>query len=202
MSIPLLTTKLIPVDSEFTLGRTERTNKSRFTEASQTITSPTGLWRASIKFQNIRKADAQELIAFLWSLRGSYGTFRLFDWSAQQVNGVGGSYPITELSTALPGMVKLLSATPATKLASVGDYVEINGELKGLLADVVTDNFGVAVVIFEPFLRTPANAATVINFDQPTGVFRLEPGYQVPRKTSKSLVLAELTIPCIEHVTS
>lgn len=202
MSIPLLTTKLRPGLSEFKLKRTERVNKSKFTEASQVISSPTGLWTASLRFSNIRRADAQELIAFLLSLRGSYGQFRLFDWSAPSANGAGGSYPITQLSGALPGMVKLISAQPNTQLATAGDYVEINGELKGLLADVVTDASGVATVIFEPFLRSPANASTIINFDQPTGVFRLEPGYEVPRSTSRKLVMAELSIPCVEYVTA
>lgn len=202
MSIPLLTTKLIPATSEFKLKRTERTNKSKFTEASQTISSPTGRWTASLRFSNIRRADARELIAFLWSLRGSYGQFRLFDWSAPSANGAGDSYPIAQLSSALPGMVKLVSSKPSTLLASMGDYVEINGELKGLLADVVTDTSGVATVIFEPFLRTPANASTMINFDQPTGIFCLEAGYEVPRATSGKLVMAELTIPCVEYVTN
>ncbi|WP_072669505.1 hypothetical protein [Vibrio injensis] len=202
MSIPLLTTKLRPVLSDFKLKRTERINTSKFTEASQSISSPTGLWTVSLQFQNIRRADAQELIAFLWSLRGTYGQFRLFDWSAPSANGAGGSYPITQLSSALPGMVKLISAQASTKLASAGDYVEINGELKGLLADVVTDTSGIATVIFEPFLRAPANAATTINFNQPTGIFRLAPGYEVPRPTSRKLVMTDLTISCVEYVTA
>ncbi|MBY8232370.1 hypothetical protein [Vibrio fluvialis] len=202
MSIPLLTTTLIPEISDFKLSRTERINKSKFTEASQVISSPTGLWTASLKFSNIRRADAQELIAFLWALRGSFGQFRLFDWSSPNADGTGGQYFITDVASALPGMVKMSSVHANTKIASAGNYVEINGELKGLVADVVTDNFGVANVIFEPFLRVPANAATMIRFDQPTGVFRLEPGYEVPRPTSKKMVLAEITIPCIEYVTA
>lgn len=43
MPEPLLTEKLIPTLSEFRLGRTERVNKSAFTEAAQVIGSPTGL---------------------------------------------------------------------------------------------------------------------------------------------------------------
>ncbi|SHO58802.1 hypothetical protein [Vibrio quintilis] len=201
MSFSFLTTDLVPEECEFLLSRTERINSSKFTTASQVISSPTGLWTANLKFTNVRRAQAQELTAFLWSLRGAYGQFRLFDWSATEPNGAGGSYAITQLSLAAPGLVVLSSARPHTKLASAGDYAEINGELKGLTEDVITDSLGNATVMFEPFLRTPATAATQIKFNRPTGLFRLTPKYEVQRASSKKMVVAEISIECIEAVT-
>lgn len=201
MSEPLLTENLIPTLSEFRLGRTERLNKSAFTEAAQVIGSPTGLWTAQLKFENVRVADARVLIGFLISLRGASGNFRLFDWSAPNANGAGGTYPVTDISQSAPGLVVIITTLPGTKLASVGDYVEIGGELKALIADVNADELGKATLLFEPFLRNPITVDTQVSFDKPTGKFRLAPGYKVPRMTSKKLVHAEIAIDCIEAVT-
>lgn len=201
MPEPLLTEKLIPTLSEFRLGRTERVNKSAFTEAAQVIGSPTGLWTAQIKFENVRMTDAKELIAFLISRRGSLGRFRLFDWSAPSADGAGGTYPVTDISQSAPGLVVIITSSPSTKIASAGDYVEIDGELKALVADVIADELGKATLLFEPFMRTPITADTQVNFDRPTGEFRLVPGYKVPRLTGKKLVHSEITIDCIEAVT-
>ncbi|MGL0943351.1 hypothetical protein ACSTDY_13745 [Vibrio vulnificus] len=201
MSYPLLTENLIPTLSDFQLGRTERLNKSAFTEAAQVIGSPTGLWTAQVKFENVRMNDARVLIGFLISLRGAAGNFRLFDWSAPSANGAGGTYPVTDVSQSAPGLVVIITSSPSTKLASVGDYVEIGGELKALIADVNTDELGKATLLFEPFMRNPITVDTQVNFDKPTGTFRLAPGYKVPRLTGKKLVHAEIAIDCIEAVT-
>lgn len=201
MSAPLLTEKLIPTLSDFRLGRTERMHKSRFTEASQVIGSPTGLWTAKIKFNNLKQDDARTLIGFLISLRGSSGRFRLFDWSAPEPDGVGGRYPVTDISFSAPGLVTILTSTPSVKIASIGDYVEINGELKTLVQDVFTDELGKAAVMFEPFLRTSVNPSSEVSFDTPTGTFHLVPEYKVPRLSARKLVHAEITVDCIEAVT-
>ncbi|MBE4620987.1 hypothetical protein [Vibrio navarrensis] len=201
MPEPLLTEKLIPTLSEFLLGRTERLNKSAFTEAAQVIGSPTGLWTARIEFRNIRVSEARELIGFLISLRGASGRFRLFDWSAPSVSGAGGTYPVTDISQSAPGLAMIITALPSTKLASIGDYVEIGGELKALVADVTTDELGKATLLFEPFMRNPITVNTQVNFDKPTGTFRLAPGYKVPRLTDKKMVMASIAVDCIEAVT-
>ncbi len=198
----LLTQSLIPTDSNFLLSRTERINKSKFTEAAQVISSPTGLWEVSLTFKNIPYLEYQALIGTLVSMRGTLGQFMLFDWSAPAANGAGGTYGIVNLSNAAPGLVEIDTALASTKIASAGDYVGIDGELKALVADVVTDSSGVATVIFEPFMRSPITAVTTVTFDQPTGVFRLKPGYKVPRPTrSKQIRVPEITIECVEYVT-
>ncbi|MCG6233114.1 hypothetical protein [Vibrio furnissii] len=197
----LLTDVLIPSDCEFQLGRTERENKSKFTSASQIIGSPTALWEVSLTFSNVRTVQAKVLIATLLSMRGAAGRFQLFDWSAPAADGLGGTYYITNLSQAAPGLLMILTPNPSTKIASAGDYVGVDGELKALVADVVTDSLGYATVMFEPFMRNPVTADTQVTFDRPTGEFRLKPGYKVPRPTSKKLVIAEITVEAIEAVT-
>lgn len=195
-----LLTDLIPVTSNFEMARDEREYQSKFNAVTQTSGNPTGMWEVELKFENIRRADAAKLIARLWGLRGAAGRFRIFDWSAQYADGKGGTYQIEDAASALPGVVKIGNALPNTKLAMAGNYVSINGELKGLIADVVSDHLGKATLVFEPWTRQPVTNGDPVTFDKPTGVFKLKPGYKPPRKTSKTLVLAELTIPCVEVI--
>ncbi|MCG9624644.1 hypothetical protein L1D34_07295 [Vibrio mediterranei] len=197
-----LLTHLTPADCEFLLSRDERLFKSRFTSASQSVSSPTGLWEAQLKFTNIKRAEANALIGRLWKLQGAVGSFRLYDWRHPQASGLGGTYNVTDYQQALPGYVSIQTSHPQNRvIAKAGDYVSIDGELKGVTEDVVTDGTGKASIYFEPFMREPVGLTSSVTFDSPTGLFRLAPGYKVPSRSSKKLVLSELVIDCIERVT-
>ncbi|MGF1775905.1 hypothetical protein [Vibrio nomapromontoriensis] len=200
--MPERLTQLIPVESEFTLTRNERLFTSKFTSASQSVSSPTGLWEARLEFANLRRSDAQVLIAKLWSLQGSAGGFTLYDWRSPKASGLGGAYSVTDYQQALPGKVAIQTGkTLGTVIAKAGDYVSIDGELKGLTETVTVDGLGKATLFFEPFMRKPVGLTSTATFDYPTGVFRLAPGFKVPSKASKKLVLSQLVIDCIERVT-
>lgn len=198
--IPQVEGAPIPVDSMFTLSRAERTLDSKFDKTSQTVSSPTGFWEFELRFKNIRRAQANELFARLWGLRGSTGRFELFDWSQQYADGVGGSYTILASPDNLPGSVRITGLPVNSTIALGGNYVSINGELKGLLESVNSDHLGRATVVFEPWLRKPVVGGETVNFDQPTGIFKLVPGFKVPRKSSKKLVLADLKIKGVEAI--
>ncbi|CCN69791.1 hypothetical protein [Vibrio nigripulchritudo] len=189
-----LLTDLIPVESNFEMVRQERDFKSAFTGASQTASSPTSFWEFELIFQNLRQEQANELIARLWSLRGTQGRFLLFDWSSPKAMGIGGSYTTVVGANHLPGQVTIQNVPVGKVVAKPGDYVCVNGELKGLLNEVMGDAFGKAIVRFEPWARTRVKGGESVTFDKPTGVFQLEPNYRVPKKSSKKLVLAELVI--------
>lgn len=197
-----LLTTLTPAESDFELSRTEREFSSKFTEASQGISSPTGLWTVRLVFENLRRQDAQKLISTLWKLQGQTGSFKLYDWSAPAASGIGGEYSVTDYQHALPGKVFIITTHPqGTVIAKAGDYVSIDGELKGLTEDVIVDGANKAPLFFEPFMREPVTLTSKASFDTPTGIFKLKPGTKIPRKTSKKMVMSELTIECVERVT-
>lgn len=189
-----LLTRLIPVESNFELIRQERSFESRFTGARQTLSSPTSYWEFELKFQNLRRDQANGLIARLWGLRGASGRFLLHDYSALNASGIGGNYTVATGLSHLPGLVTIQNVPAGQIVAEPGDYVSINGEFKGVLRQVVGDTYGKAVVEFEPWLRKPVTGGESVNFDSPTGTFQLKPNMNIPRKSSKKLVLAELTI--------
>ncbi len=195
-----LLTSLIPVECNFELVRQERSFDSQFSGAKQTLSSPTSYWTFELKFQNLRRTQAAELISRLWGLRGASGRFLLFDWSAQTASGIGGSYTAMTGVTQLPGAVRVNNVPVGETVAKAGDYVSINGELKGVLTDVVGDTYGQALIAFEPWLRNPVSGGETVNFDAPTGTFQLEPNFNIPRRTSKKLVLAEITITGTEAI--
>jgi len=196
----LLTTELIPTLSDFRLVRSDRSFTSKFDASSQTFGSPVGYWKAELKFENTRRSRAQPLIATLWGLRGSAGRFLLFDWSASQASGVGGTYSVLASQENLPGSVRLTGIEPGAMVAIAGDYVSVNGELKGVLNTVTGDHLGRATVIFEPWLRKPVIGGETVDFDEPTGVFKLPPGYEVPRRSSRKLVVEEITVQAVEAI--
>lgn len=189
-----LLTDLIPVESNFELIRSERSFESAFSGHSQTVSSPVSYWRFELLFKNLRRAEANRLIATLWSLRGARGRFLLYDWSARSASGLGGRYVTVTGVKHLPGQVTIQNVPVGKVVAKAGDYVSINGELKGVLNEVIGDPFGKAIVLFEPWVRAPITGGEMVNFTQPTGQFQLEPNTNVPRKGSKKLVLSELTI--------
>lgn len=195
-----LLTSLIPTECNFELVRKERSFESQFTGARQTLSSPVSYWTFEIKFENLRRTQAADLMSRLWGLRGASGRFLLSDWSAPSASGIGGSYLVMPGVTQLPGAVRIYNVPVGSTVAKAGDYVSINGELKGVLTDVVGDTYGQALIYFEPWLRNPVSGGETVNFDAPTGTFQLEPNFNIPRRTSKKLVLAEITITGTEAI--
>lgn len=73
------------------------------------------------------------------------------------------------------GSSLLLSGMPTSTagLARAGDWIEVNGELKRLIADLDSDSSGGGTVLFEPALRASPADATPVVFRNPMGKFLL-----------------------------
>ncbi|HCH1695064.1 hypothetical protein ACEV8V_23180 [Vibrio parahaemolyticus] len=194
-------TELIPVTSEFKLIRKERSFESEFTGQSQVLSDPVSYWAVELVFKNIPNKEARKLIGTLAKLRGAGGHFRLKDHSNCAADGLGGQYVVDYFSTSLPGLVAIKGAPDSKKLADVGDMVEINGELKMVLGEVVGSYENVAWIEIEPWMRAPVTGGERVTFNEPTGLFHLPPNFEIPRLTSKKLVHAEITIEAIEVLT-
>lgn len=121
------------------------------------------------------------------------GAFQFVSWASVSrcalVAGgsqTGGALNIDGLPTSTAG------------LARAGDWVEINGELKRLTADLNSDASGAGYIMFEPTLRTaPADNSPVV-FRNPMGRFLIaddELGWSTRPGT-----LSDLTISLVEDV--
>lgn len=80
-----------------------------------------------------------------------------------QVDGTG------QLGTAL----NIKNGAASTTVLRAGEYFSVNGELKIVVTDCVTNGSGLGTIQFEPPLRaSPANSAN-LNIATPTAKFRL-----------------------------
>lgn len=101
-----------------------------------------------------------------FTLNRNAGDFQFVPWiSAARCALVDGA--------SQTGSSLLLKALPASTngLARAGDWVEVNGELKRLIADLNSDSSGGGTMLFEPALRTSPVADTPVIFRNPMGKF-------------------------------
>ena len=70
-------------------------SQSPFTFAGQAHAYSGEMWQADVKLPPMKRADAEQWIAFLMSLRGQYGTFLLNDPAATTTRGTATSATIT-----------------------------------------------------------------------------------------------------------
>ena len=108
-------------------------SQSPFTFAGQSHAYAGEMWQADISQPAMKRADAEQWIAFLMSLRGQYGTFLLNDPTGTSTRG-------TATSATITGSAGDRSVTVAmTGTLKAGDYFSlgtgVNTRLHKVLAD-------------------------------------------------------------------
>ena len=130
-------------------------------------------WVGSFTWSNRQGLEARTLSAQLTSLRGQIGEFRI---SPPDHEGLG-----TALGTGLvngggqTGSSIITDGwTPnQTILLEIGDYFELNGELKQATSRAASNGSGVATIEFQPPIRrSPANNSAVVTVE-PRATMRL-----------------------------
>lgn len=142
--------------------------QSPFTFAGQVQASAGQMLMVDVTLPPMRRADAEIWVAWLVSLRGQYGTFKIGDPCASAPNGTATTMTIT-------GSAGNNSATVATNgTLSAGDWFSVDigsgfTVLHKLTADVTT---GTSTAYFYPSLRSPASGVSC-DLTYPQGIFRL-----------------------------
>jgi len=146
-------------------------SQSPFTYAGQAHAYSGQMWQADISLPAMKRADAEQWIAFLVSLRGQYGTFTLNDPSAISPRGtataatISGSTGDSSVSVTMTG----------TLLA--GDYIQLGTGANARLHKVLQDQSGTGTLEIWPALR--ANQSSVsADLTSASGVFRLASSQQ------------------------
>ena len=162
----------------FSLSRSVAMSISPFTGQQQVYQHPAELWGAAVALPPMLKAKAAIWIAFLLSLRGQRGTFKLGDQDRKTIQGattgtvlVNGAAQ-TGNSIALEG----LGAT-VTNAFLAGDYIQINSYLYMVTENATSNGAGEADVKIEPALRTgiePINDDTTVIYTNTTTLMRLD----------------------------
>jgi hypothetical protein len=153
-------------------------SRSPFTFAGQAFAYSGQMWQADVTLPPMKRADAEQWVAWLVSLRGSLGTFLLGDPLGATARGVATGTPLIKGGSQTGGTINIDGATSGvTGWLKAGDYVQIGSggtaRLHKVLQDANSDGSGNVTLELWPQVRTaPADNASV-TVSSAKGLFRL-----------------------------
>jgi hypothetical protein len=150
---------------------------SPFTLTTQVMQHQGSRWEASVTLPPMKRASAEEWIAFLISLNGAYGTFLLGDPMGATARGSASTAAGTPLVNggSQTGSTLNIDGAPnnATGYLKAGDYIQVGTNLYKVLADANSNGSGQVSLDIWPSLRSsPADNAAVV-VASAKGLFRL-----------------------------
>jgi hypothetical protein len=151
---------------------------SPFTYAQQAVAHSGQIWEADIKLPSMKRKDAEEWVAFLLSLRGMLGTFKLGDSVGATARGALGGTPVINGGSQLGGVLNINGASNSvTNWLKAGDYIQLGTEgtatLHKVLKNASSDAFGNVNLDIWPYITSaPASGAAVVTSNT-YGRFRL-----------------------------
>jgi len=155
-------------------------SRSPFTFAGQAHEYAGKMWTADIVLPPMRRANAEQCIAWLLSLKGRVGTFYLGDPNATVPLGSARDTDTILVNGAVSsGNTIDIDDAPASQTGylKAGDYMEIgtgtSKQLFKVLTDVNTDGTGSATVDVWPNVRTSIADNASVTVEGAQGVFRL-----------------------------
>lgn len=175
------TTQDFPVDigqTDVTLRAVNIVGEQRgpFSAKREIQVFPGAHWEIEVAFLPVLRAEAQRLEAFLLSLRGKAGTFRLADPYRSLPLGLNLGTPLVRVATVAGDEAVLtkgwtVSQTDALK---AGDFIQIGTRLHMVLQDADADASGNATVnVWPPIRQVHAVNAPVITSNA-RGIFALD----------------------------
>ena len=140
-------------------------------------------WGVDIELVRMDRAEAEEWVAFLASLRGRRGTFYFSDPIGATGRGAFGGSPLIRGAGQTGGTIIVDGCTPTiSNWIRKGDWIQIGTELHKSLTDEASDSSGEVTLELWPGPRTaPADNAPV-TVSGAKGIFRLarnERGYDI-----------------------
>ena len=153
-------------------------SQSPFTYAQQAVAHTGQRWEVDVTLPAMSRADAEQWVAFLVSLRGRLGTFTLGDPVGATPRGSAGGTPLVNGASQTGGILNIDGCTASqTGWLKAGDYIQLgtagSATLHKVLADADSDGSGEVSLDIWPYIRTaPADDAAVITSNT-VGLFRL-----------------------------
>jgi len=146
-------------------------SRSPFTFAGQAQTYSGQMWQADISLKPMRRADAEEWVAWLISLRGQHGTFLLSDPVSNSIRGTATAATIS--GSAGDQTVTATVTSGSTLLA--GDFIQLGTGADATLHKVLEDYTGTgsgANLEIWPALRKDRSSVSA-DLTSASGLFRL-----------------------------
>jgi hypothetical protein len=175
------TTQDFPVD----IGQTDVTlrainivgeQRGPFNAKREIQVFPGAHWEIEVAFLPVLRAEAQRLEAFLLSLRGKAGTFRLADPYRSLPLGSNLGTPLVRVATVAGDEAVLTKGWTVSQSDALkaGDFIQIGTRLHMVLQDADADASGNATVnVWPPIRQVHAVDAPVITRNA-RGVFALD----------------------------
>ncbi|HAU67179.1 MAG TPA: hypothetical protein DCW52_02145 [Gammaproteobacteria bacterium] len=155
-------------------------SQSPFTFAGQAHAYSGEMWQADITLPPMKRADAEQWIAFLISLRGQYGTFYLGDPTAAAPRGTVTANNDVNSATGSAGARTISVTISSGETLLAGDYIQIGTTANRSLHKVLVNATGTGAaqdIEIWPALREAKSSAGV-NILNTTGKFRLASNQQ------------------------
>lgn len=160
------------------LERVVAVTESPFTNQEQVYEHEGAQWRATFTLPPMKKESAAVWLAFLMSLRGRRGTFKIGDQDRKNIQGVATGTILVNGDAQTGNAINLDGfANSTNNVFKAGDYIQINSYLYMVSADVNSDASGEATVYVEPSLRTGIEAInddTTVVYSNTTTLMRLD----------------------------
>lgn len=157
--------------------------RSPFTFAGQAFAYSGQMWTADVTLKPMKRADAEQWNAWLFSLRGQLGTFLMGDPMGATARGVATGTPLVNGASQTGGSLVIDGATNSTTgWLKAGDYIQLgsgsSSRLHKVLADANSNGSGNVTLDIWPHIRVaPADNATV-TVSNAKGLFRLSSNEQ------------------------
>ena len=153
-------------------------NASPFTGQQQVYKHQGQWWEAEVSLPPMKRADAEQVIAFLLKMNGQYGTFLLGDKANPSTRGVGTGTPLVNgASQTGDELITDGWTTSTTGILKAGDWIQLGAasttRLYKVLDDVNSDGSGNATINIFPNLRSSPDDNAALTVSNTQGLWRL-----------------------------
>ena len=165
----------------FGLNRVVAVTESPFTNQEQVYEHDGAQWKATFTLPPMKKDSASIWLAFLMSLRGRRGTFKIGDQDRKTIQGTATGTVLVRGAAQTGNAINLDGFTASrANVFLAGDYIQINSYLYMVSANVTANGSGEATVYVEPSLRTGIEAIndnTTVVYSNTTTLMRLDTNF-------------------------
>lgn len=174
---------------------------SPFTGQQQVYKHQGQWWEAEVSLPPMKRADAEQVIAFLLKMNGQYGTFLLGDKANPATRGVGTGTPLVNgASQTGDELITDGWTADTTGILKAGDWIQLGSgsstRLYKVLDDVDSDGSGNATINIFPSLRSSPSDNATITVSNTQGLWRLasnETEYSID-----NMSIYGMTFACVE----